>query len=219
MPGHPSVREARAKSFRACVLRVRNMTRADLGALCVPTPPARCTRRSGCVFACHCGRGRIDACAHCRDARRIRHVPGLMRWPSIHWILADAYANTGAVSQGSLSAIFAGLRVHLGNYIGEFLGEAMSLGLFLLASLSMMTRRDSLVGWDGQRHLCLAVSCRGVSRTYCPPCSVIADANNVLLPLCDGRSRNVARPARPKPARMTRRHDSPHRPCRHGLHA
>lgn len=44
---------------------------------------------------------------------------GLLRWPSIHWTLAQAYVAGTAADQAVISAVFAGLNSFLGNYIGE----------------------------------------------------------------------------------------------------
>ena len=41
---------------------------------------------------------------------------GLLRWPSIHWHLAEAYAGAAAPERTALAAVFAGLNSYLGNY-------------------------------------------------------------------------------------------------------
>ena len=43
---------------------------------------------------------------------------GLLRWPSIHWALAQAYAVAGAPERTVIAALFTGLNSYLGNYIG-----------------------------------------------------------------------------------------------------
>jgi hypothetical protein len=45
---------------------------------------------------------------------------GLMRCPSIHWVLADAYVKASPEARPAIGATFTGLNVHLGNYIGAF---------------------------------------------------------------------------------------------------
>jgi hypothetical protein len=47
---------------------------------------------------------------------------GLMRWPSIHWGLAASYLQAGPDARIRVHAVFTGLNLYLGNYIGEFLG-------------------------------------------------------------------------------------------------
>jgi hypothetical protein len=61
---------------------------------------------------------------------------GLLRWPSIHWKLAEAYAAGSAADRTAIDATFAGLNSFLGNYIGEFLGELSFSVFFLLASVA-----------------------------------------------------------------------------------
>jgi len=43
---------------------------------------------------------------------------GLMRWPSIHWELAQAYVAADPDTRVALAAIFDGLNAFLGNYVG-----------------------------------------------------------------------------------------------------
>jgi hypothetical protein len=59
---------------------------------------------------------------------------GLMRWPSVHWALAGAYEQAPPAVQASLNVVFDGLNLYLGNYIGEFLGETLLAGFFLLTA-------------------------------------------------------------------------------------
>ena len=43
---------------------------------------------------------------------------GLARWPSVHWELARAYPSATAGAREAMDAVFRGLNVYLGNYIG-----------------------------------------------------------------------------------------------------
>src|SRR5207247_7070647 len=45
---------------------------------------------------------------------------GLMRWPSVHWHLAQLQPTATAEQQQVVAAVFDGLNTYLGNYIGEF---------------------------------------------------------------------------------------------------
>ena len=85
---------------------------------------------------------------------------GLMRWPSIHWALAGAYAAAGAEARVALDAIFHGLNLYLGNYIGEFLGEVMLALFFLLTGCSMRGegRFPKWLAWSGVVFALLRVS-------------------------------------------------------------
>ena len=108
---------------------------------------------------------------------------GLMRWPSVHWALAEAYLQSGAESQSSLSAVFTGLNVYLGNYLGEFLGEVCLAVFFGLAGLSLVeeSRFPKWLGWAGVGFSVLFLA--GAFRNVTPAVQPIADLNNALLPL------------------------------------
>lgn len=70
---------------------------------------------------------------------------GLMRWPTIHWALAETYSQAGAETKIGHEAVFNGLNLYLGNYIGEFLGDTMLATFFLLgvALIWYSIRRDT----------------------------------------------------------------------------
>jgi hypothetical protein len=76
---------------------------------------------------------------------------GLMRWPSIQWELAKAYAQAGAEDRALLGAGFDGLNRYLGNYLGEFLGELCLSAFFVLSGRAMLrdARFPRWIGWLG----------------------------------------------------------------------
>jgi hypothetical protein len=76
---------------------------------------------------------------------------GLMRWPSIHWNLALAFAQASPAEQQVLAAVFDGLNAYLGNYVGEFLGEVSFSAFFLLTSVVWLKapNRKRWIGWAG----------------------------------------------------------------------
>ena len=47
---------------------------------------------------------------------------GLLRWPSLHWHLALAYADASPAAREAITAVFAASNIYLGNFVGEFLG-------------------------------------------------------------------------------------------------
>jgi len=108
---------------------------------------------------------------------------GLMRWPSLHWALADTYANAGVDAKTSLDAVFRGMNLYLGNYIGEFLGETLLAAFFLMVGLSMLdeARFPKWLGWSGVGFSALFVV--GAFRNITQAVQWIADINNALLPL------------------------------------
>ena len=109
---------------------------------------------------------------------------GLLRWPSIHWTLAEAYARAGGSERAAIAAVFTGLNSYLGNYIGEFLGE-LSVGLFfLLSALAMLERESGFPRWMGYLGVGAAVAgLVGMFRNVTDAVAPIASLNNYLLPL------------------------------------
>ena len=108
---------------------------------------------------------------------------GLMRWPSVHWVLAEAYESGGTEAKHSLAAIFSGLNLYLGNYIGEFLGE-VCLGVFFLLAALALRSETHFPPWLGITGAAFAVLFFvGALRNAVPQLQVVADINNYLLPL------------------------------------
>ena len=137
----------------------------------------------GAHFACPSSRGRMTLALVLSSLGAFAMCLGLMRWPSIHWVLADAYARAGTEGQASLGAVFTGLNLYLGNYIGEFLGEACLASFFLLAGLSTLNeaRFPKWLGWAGVAFALLFFV--GAFRNAASAVQIVADLNNVLLPL------------------------------------
>jgi hypothetical protein len=108
---------------------------------------------------------------------------GLMRWPSIHWHLALAYAQAGPPEQAVIAATFDGLNTYLGNFIGEFLGELAFSTFFLLTSLVWLrsAQRARWIGWLGG--ITAAAGLIGMFRNVTTVVAPVAAVNNYLLPL------------------------------------
>jgi len=108
---------------------------------------------------------------------------GLARWPSVHWELARAYATATTDARGAIDAVFLGLNVYLGNYIGEFLGEVALNTFFVLvgaaAFRSTSTGRWFAIGGIVVGVIGWAAAFRNVTSVVSP----IAQVNNYLLPL------------------------------------
>jgi hypothetical protein len=108
---------------------------------------------------------------------------GLMRWPSVHWVLAEAYESGGPDARHAIAAVFSGLNLYLGNYVGEFLGE-LCLGLFFLLSGLALRAESRFPAWLGIAGVTFALLfLAGALRNFAPQVQLIADANNYLLPL------------------------------------
>src|SRR5438128_2024345 len=73
----------------------------------------------------------------------ITMVLGLMRWPSVHWHLAQLHLAATGEQQQVIAAVFDGLNAYLGNYIGEFLGELSFSMFFLLSSWTLLRSRTT----------------------------------------------------------------------------
>ena len=137
----------------------------------------------GTFVACPSSRGRMILALVAASLGALAMCLGLMRWPSIHWALAEAYAQSGADAKSSLSAVFLGLNLYLGNYIGEFLGEVCLAFFFLISGLSLVNepRFPNWLGWCGVAFAALFVI--GAFRNVSPVVQPVADINNGLLPL------------------------------------
>lgn len=114
----------------------------------------------------------------------ISMMMGLLRWPSIHWTLAQAYTIGTDADKAAISVVFAGLNSFLGNYVGEFLGE-LSFGIFfLLSGLAMLAPRARFPRWVGFLGiLTAAAGMIGMFRNVTSIVAPIAAVNNFLLPL------------------------------------
>ena len=134
-------------------------------------------------FACPSSRGRMTLALVVASIGALAMCLGLMRWPSIHWALAETYVQSGAGTQSSLDAVFHGLNLYLGNYIGEFLGEVSLALFFFLAGLSMLdeARFPRWFGWCGVLFALLFFV--GAFRNVTSKVQFVADVNNALLPL------------------------------------
>jgi hypothetical protein len=108
---------------------------------------------------------------------------GLMRWPSIHWELALAYARASPSERATIAATFSGLNRYLGNYVGEFLGELGFNSFFLLSAAAMLRTAtfSRLLGWWGVVTAVLGLI--GMFRNVTDAVAAVADVNNYLLPL------------------------------------
>ncbi|HLB84484.1 MAG TPA: DUF4386 family protein, partial [Steroidobacteraceae bacterium] len=108
---------------------------------------------------------------------------GLMRWPSIHWRLAEFFQNADPAQRVIVGAVFDGLNSYLGNYIGEFLGELSFSTFFLLSSWALLRSRVVPI-WVALLGLLTGVSgLVGMFRNLTPAVDGVAAVNNYLLPL------------------------------------
>jgi hypothetical protein len=108
---------------------------------------------------------------------------GLMRWPSIHWTLAQSFASSTAEQQATINAIFQGLNVYLGNYIGEFLGELTMNIWFLTIGLVLIAVKGKLRYFGYFAIITAVLGFIGGFRNITSVVSMAAEINNYLLPI------------------------------------
>lgn len=134
-------------------------------------------------LACPSSRARMTLALVVASMGALAMCLGLMRWPSLHWTLAEAYSQAGSATKGSLEAVFNGMNLYIGNYIGEFLGETTLAAFFLLSGSSMLAeaRFPKWLGWSGVVFSFLFLV--GAFRNVTTAVQVVADVNNGLLPL------------------------------------
>jgi hypothetical protein len=129
----------------------------------------------------HPGSGLLAA--HFAVVAALAMMLGLMRWPTIHWRLAELYGLADPSQRVVLEAIFDGLNTYLGNYIGEFLGELAFSLFFLLVSWALFRTPGvpKVIAWIGL--FTGASGLVGTFRNVSGAVGPIASVNNYLLPL------------------------------------
>lgn len=128
-------------------------------------------------------RGAMRLALFCALVAAVAMMLGLMRWPSVHWHLALAFAQAAPPEQAVIAATFDGLNTYLGNFIGEFLGELAFSMFFLLTSFTWLrsAQRARWIGWLGV--ITAAAGLVGMFRNVTTVVAPVAELNNYLLPL------------------------------------
>ncbi len=131
----------------------------------------------------HSHPGAMLLALQCTIVSALSMMLGLMRWPALHWRLAELYATADTAQRSVLDALFDGFNTYLGNYVGEFLGE-LSINAFFVLSAWAMLRSGAV-----PRGLAIAGLVTGVAgwigmfRNVTSMVAPVAAINNVLLPL------------------------------------
>jgi len=107
---------------------------------------------------------------------------GLLRWPTLHWTLAQQWASATTEAREPVAQRFAVANLYLGNVIGEFAGELLLNGFFLAAAIviARQPRRRWIL------YVASAASVLGwiaMLRNLTPLVAPIAAANNGVLPI------------------------------------
>jgi hypothetical protein len=132
----------------------------------------------------HTGEGAMRTAMLFATLSTMTMMLGLLRWPSLHWELAQAFAIGGSSEQAVISAAFAAFNSYLGNYIGEFLGELSISVFFLLSARAMLDARSGFPRWLAYLGLLTAVAgLVGMFRNVTDAVGPVADINNYLLPV------------------------------------
>jgi hypothetical protein len=114
----------------------------------------------------------------CAAVAALAMMLGLMRWPTVHWRLAELYATADSSQRAVLDALFDGLNTYLGNYLGEFLGELAFNAFFLLTGWALLrTRRVAVLGLVAG-----LAGLVGMFRNVTAAVAPVAAVNNYLLP-------------------------------------
>lgn len=108
---------------------------------------------------------------------------GLLRWPSIHWELARAYAAALPDERAVIAAVFDGLNRYLGNYLGEFVGELCLSAFFVLSGRAML-KSPAFPRWMGWLGVASGVlGWIAMWRNVTDRVAIAAEVDNVVLPL------------------------------------
>lgn len=109
-------------------------------------------------------------------------LTGLIRWPTIHWIMAERWAAAAPAARESMTALFVSLNRWLGNVIGEFIGELALSGFFMATARSMQLE-------GGRRWLSMSgylvgtLGVVGALRNVMPLTQGASAVNNMVLPV------------------------------------
>lgn len=125
--------------------------------------------------------GRLAMWLACASA--VAMTIGLLRWPTLHWSLAQQWAAAAAVAREAIAARFDTANLYLGNVIGEFVGELFLNGFFVVSAFAVSA------AYGGRRWLALAGIAVGLIgwvamlRNLTPLVTPVAEFNNIVLPL------------------------------------
>jgi Domain of unknown function (DUF4386) len=92
------------------------------------------------------GRGLARLGAAAASLAAIAMMLGLVRWPSIHDVLASRWATASAEQRETYAAIFDAANRYLGNLLGELLGELALAGWFACVGVALRRSERRLGG-------------------------------------------------------------------------
>lgn len=108
---------------------------------------------------------------------------GLLRWPTLNWVMAQQWLTASPDVRGVLATRFDTANLLLGNVIGEFVGELLLNGFFLIASVGLAAthKRRTWVLVAGA--LASGLGWTAMLRNLTPAVASAATLNNTVLPL------------------------------------
>jgi hypothetical protein len=106
---------------------------------------------------------------------------GLLRWPSIHWTLAQRWAGASSEQREVYATLFDSANLYLGNIFGELVGETMLASWFVAIGLALRRTGRERIGIVAQvmGGVTMISACRQITAAVDP----VSDVNNALLPL------------------------------------
>ena len=119
----------------------------------------------------------------CAVLSTISMMLGLLRWPTLHWRLAELYVSADPSQRQVLEATFDGLNTYLGNYLGEFLGELSFSAFFVLSGWALLKSRTTFRWLASAGILTGILGWIGMFRNLTTAVAPVAAINNYLLPL------------------------------------
>ncbi len=109
-------------------------------------------------------------------------LTGLVRWPTIHWTMAERWADATPAARDSMTALFIDLNRYLGNVIGEFIGELALSGFFIATARAMQL--DGTRWWLWISGYAMGVlGFVGALRNVFPLTQGASTVNNMTLPI------------------------------------
>ena len=127
--------------------------------------------------------GAMLVALQCTVLSALSMMLGLLRWPTLHWRLAELYVVADPAQREVLGATFDGLNTYLGNYLGEFLGE-LSFNTFFVLSAWALLRSRTASRWVAAGGLLTGfLGWIGMFRNLTTMVAPVAAVNNYLLPL------------------------------------
>jgi Domain of unknown function (DUF4386) len=108
---------------------------------------------------------------------------GLVRWPTIHWSLAQSALSDPLQMRAVTHVMFPAVNLYLGTLIGEFAGE-LALGGFFLATSVALLDLPGAARWVGRVGAVFSLAMlTGAFRNAFPAVQPVTDVTNYALPL------------------------------------